>query len=178
MEKAVKDAEISNIAMSTASQAVDLNIDPITGKKIDWTSIRNGPRAAQGNEALMAEIVRLVEQRGTMRFIRYRDKPQGSEKATYATFVVKIKLVDGIETLRVRCVIGGNLLNPEGERAAPTASIESVKVILCSTISEHLPHGAEICSVDLGDFYLMSDLPVPSYISFALSQFTPEIIAL
>ena len=175
LEEAVRSslAEISNIAQSTA---IDLNLDPITGKKINWTDIRNGPRAVQGNAALMAEIVRLVEQRRTMRFIPYHDKPPNSEKATYATFVVKIKLVEGIETLRVRCVIGGNLLNPEGERAAPTASLESVKIILNATISEHLLNGAEICSVDLGDFYLMSDLPVPSYISFSLSQFTPEII--
>ena len=74
---------------------------------------------------------------------------------------------------RVRCTLGGNLINYPGPNSAPTASIPLVNLLLNSVLSTP---NAKFHTIDIKDFYLSTNLEDPEYVAVPLSLFPPDIV--
>ena len=77
------------------------------------------------------------------------------------------------DPFRVRCTLGGNLIQYPGAKSTPTASIPVIKLLINSVLSTK---EAKFCSVDIKDFYLQSTLPDAEYISVPFQLIPPDII--
>ena len=89
-----------------------------------------------------------------MRFINPRNKPT-DRLASYYNPQVRVKVKDNVVKRRVRGTYGGNLSDYQGETAAFTADLTTVKLLLNATVSEE---GARFMTLDITDFYLCSPL--------------------
>ena len=71
--------------------------------------------------------------------------------------------------------IGGNLLFPEGPTSANTAETDVIKSFFNSVVSDN----ANMCTMDIKDFYLGTPLPAgdEEYMRLDAVHFTPKIIA-
>ena len=68
---------------------------------------------------------------------------------------------------------GGNLLEYNGKTSTETASLETIKIHLNSTISTK---NAKYVAADIGKFYTNSKLDSPEYMRIHLSLIPQEII--
>ena len=68
---------------------------------------------------------------------------------------------------------GGNLLEYNGKISTETASLETIKIHLNSTISTK---NAKYTAADIGNFYTNSKLDSPEYMRIHLSLIPQEII--
>ena len=84
----------------------------------------------------------------------------------------KVKPPATSSTKRVRATVG-NGIDYNGETAAETASLDTVKLLFNSVISEL---SALFMTIDLKDFYLKSKLLHKEYAWASLKQIAPEII--
>ena len=75
---------------------------------------------------------------------------------------------------RVRCTLGGNLIQYPGPKSTAIASLPVIKILINSVLSTP---NAKFCSVDIKDFYLNTDLPQPEYISVPYNIIPPDIVA-
>ena len=73
---------------------------------------------------------------------------------------MRVKVKDNVIKRRVRGTYGGNLSDYQGETAAFTADLTTVKLLLNATVSEE---GARFMTLDITDFYLCSPLERPEY---------------
>jgi hypothetical protein len=69
----------------------------------------------------------------TMHFLDHRNLPAG-RTATYLRIVAAIKL-HKVETHRIRFTVGGNRIDYKGKVSTPTANLETIKLLLNSTVS-------------------------------------------
>ena len=107
----------------------------------------------------------------TFHFIHKKDVPQ-DKKVTYARFVCDIRLQkDKIN--RTRLTVGGNLLEYEGKTSTESASLETIKIHLNSTISTP---DAKYAAADIGNFYTNSKLKTSEYMKIHISMIPQEII--
>lgn len=149
-----------------AFTALDLNAD---GTKLTSTSALKGPDKLIWEKAHGEEIVRLIES-GTGRFIHRSEMPEG-RKAAYYNPQLKIKVKpDGVQ-YRVRGTIGGDQVNYPGTTTAYTAHLESIRVMLNATVSEH----ARIATADIKDFYLGTPLDRPEYMRISLKHIPLDV---
>jgi hypothetical protein len=69
----------------------------------------------------------------TMHFLDHRDL-LGGRKDTYLRIVAAIKM-HKVETHRIRFTVGGNRINYKGKVSTPTANLETITILLNSTVS-------------------------------------------
>ena len=74
---------------------------------------------------------------------------------------------------RVRCTLGGNLINYPGPKAAPTASIPLVKLLLNSVLSTP---NAKFHTIDIKDFYLQTSMERAEYMRLKILDIPKEVI--
>ena len=80
---------------------------------------------------------------------------------TYYNPTTKEKIINGVRTFRVRGVAGGDRINYTGVVSSSTASLQLVKTLLHSVVSDN----AECMTIGIDDFFLLSTeyirFPVP-----------------
>ena len=74
---------------------------------------------------------------------------------------------------RIRCTVGGNLIEYTGPRHTPNADIPLFKLFINNTLSTP---GARFIDVDLSDFYLMSTMKEKEYAYIPITSIPPDII--
>ena len=77
------------------------------------------------------------------------------------------------EINRTRLTVDGNLLEYEGKTSTESASLETIKIHLNSTISTK---DAKYAAADIGNFYTNSKLDTPEYMKIHISLILQEII--
>ena len=88
----------------------------------------------------------------TIFFIKKEDVPKDRLKdTTYGQFVCKLRPEKIKEPNRTRLLLGGNLINFDGEVGTPTADMLLNKILLNSVI---LTPGAKFMTADISNFYL------------------------
>ena len=85
----------------------------------------------------------------TMHFLDHSNLPAGC-KATYLRIVAAIKL-HKVEMHRIRFTVGGNRIDYKGKISTPTANLETIKLLLNSTVSTP---NAKMLTADIENFYL------------------------
>jgi len=74
---------------------------------------------------------------------------------------------------RVRGTIGGNQVHYAGETTAQTASMQVLKILCNSVVSDK---NAKFMTADIKDFYLGTPLPSPEYMRINLAHIPADII--
>ena len=74
---------------------------------------------------------------------------------------------------RVRGTYGGNVSDYAGNRSSWTADMQTIKLLLNAAVSED----ADLCTADIGDFYLGSQLEHEEYMWLTKAQVPNDIIA-
>jgi hypothetical protein len=74
---------------------------------------------------------------------------------------------------RTRVTIGGNTITYHGDCGTKTASLETVKLVVNSTLSTF---DAQFMNMDLSNFYLGTPLDRPEYVRIKLSVIPQEVI--
>jgi hypothetical protein len=105
------------------------------GKVMKYTKLSLGNDSQQWLDANADEWRRLIERTGTLSFAPASANPK-DQRATYINLVCtdKIKPPDTWSTKRVRATCGDDIQYP-GATAAESASLDTVKLLLNSTIS-------------------------------------------
>ena len=149
--------------------AVDLKAicAPITYKETKTGTDRALWRAAESEE-----IIRLIVESETMRFIQKDQKPR-DRIDSYANPQPSIKVKNGIEVRRMRMVYGGNRSDYTGPLAAQTADLTTIKCLFNAAISEDT---AKLASADIKDFYLGTKLDRYEYMRITREQLPQDII--
>jgi Reverse transcriptase (RNA-dependent DNA polymerase) len=111
-----------------------------------------------------------VQGTSTCQFIRKRDIPPG-KKPTYVRIVADYR-EHKVDKYRVRCTVGGNLIDFPGDKSTKVADIVTVKCLINNTISTP---GARAACIDIKDFYLNNPLPEAEYIRFNSESIPDDI---
>jgi hypothetical protein len=152
-----------------------LNLD-LNGKPLSYSTAKSGPDRLLWTLAEAEEILRLILS-GTLLPIHYRDIPLDRLRdIVYYNPVVKQKRNDdGTIKYRVRGTAGGNLLDVPYDVSARTASLDVVKLLLHSTVSDK----KQWFTIDIKDFYLGTPLPETryEYIRIKRKKIPPDSIA-
>jgi len=121
-------------------------------------------------QAHAEEIVRLLTSE-TIFPIPWSQLPRG-RKAAYYNPQVRKKMKQGKLTFRVRGTIGGDQVDYQGETAAYTASLPTIKILLNSVVSDN----AKWMTADISDFYLGTPLPEPEYMQINLRHVDQSVL--
>jgi len=152
----------------SAHTAVDLDDQ---GKKLSITTALAGEDGHLWLEKHGEEITRLFES-DTIRLIKWNDIPPGTKPAYYNP-QVRTKIKDGKLQRRVRGTIGGDQITFEGDTAAHTASMQLIKILLNSVVSDP---NAKFMTADIKDFYLGTPLPTVEYMRIKLDHIPAHVI--
>jgi hypothetical protein len=159
--------------MQYAHTAVDLDED---GRKLIYHNAVQGPNRDQWERAGGEEIIRLFESL-TGRLIRIGDIPRG-RKATYYNPRCRIKMKNGELQYRVRGTAGGDRVEYDGETAAFTASMQTLKIVLNAVVSDQ---NARFATADIKDYYLGTPLldkhgnPATEYMRINLKHIPTDV---
>ena len=151
----------------SCNTAVDMDAN---GKKLTW---RTALASQEGHIWLTKhgeEITRLFESH-TMK-LRHRHTIPANKKTAYYNPQVRTKIKSGNLDYRVRGTIGGNRVDYDGDTAAHTASMQLIKILLNSVVSD----GAKFMTADIKDFYLGTPLPSPEYMRIELKDIPEDVI--
>lgn len=156
----------------TASLAMDIDtaVPPA-----NYRAALQTPEADKWLAAHSEEFIRLHDVWKCIKFIPAKEKPR-HRKAAYYNPQIKRKVDSaGHYVYRVRGTIGGDKVEYYGDKAAQTAALTTLKLLLAGMISEN----AEWCTVDLTDFYLnhMHSLDEPEYMWVPLDLVPKDIIS-
>ena len=152
-----------------AHTAVDLDE---AGHKLVYQRAKAGPDGAIWEAAAGKEIIKLITSK-TGRWIRFRDIPPG-RKAAYYNPRCRTKIKMGELDHRVRGTIGGDQIDFDGDTAAYTASMPTLKILLNAVVSKP---GAKFATADIKDYYLGPPLvdkygnPAVEYMCINLADF-------
>ena len=147
--------------------------DPDLNKWMRYKDLINHPDPAirrKWMEAGEDEFGRLfqgfgdVEGKQVLDFIHRREIPAGFE-ATYARYTAAWR-PEKDKPNRCRITAGGDRLQYHGNTTTHTASMETIKIHINSTISTI---NARYCTMDCSNMYLESYLPTPQYVRFLRS---------
>jgi hypothetical protein len=119
------------------------------------------------------EILRLIETTRTMDWMDFKDKPNDRLSSYYNPQCSLKKGEAGQLIRRVRGTYGGNLSDYAGNRSSWTADMQTIKLLLNAAVSED----ANLCTADIGDFYLGSTLEHEEYMWLTKVQVPDDIIA-
>ncbi len=139
---------------------------------IAYKDTKRGPDRVEWRLAESEEIIRLVDESRTMRFIQKRDKPEG-RLDSYANPQPSIKVKNGVAVRRMRMVYGGNRSDYSGPLAAQTADLTTIKCLFNAAISEE---AAKLATADIKDFYLGTELERFEYMRITREQLPQDII--
>ena len=92
----------------------------------------------------------------------------------YANFICDLRPLKD-DTHRVRCTVGGNLLDYVDYPSSPAASLLDIKIHINSTISD-AHQGARYATADIENFYLNNPMSTYRYMRIALKDIPDEII--
>ena len=164
-------------------------LDHETGQTLEHGQLRRHPKYKAIWDASYAdEIFRLCQGGGkhltkpnqlriqgtnTMRPIMFHDIPHDRKSDVAHTRVVCEVRPTKADPNRTRVTIGGNTINYLGDCGTKTASIETVKLVINSTLSTP---NAEYMTMDLANFYLGTPLDRPEYVRIKLSVIPQEVI--
>ena len=112
-----------------------------------------------------------IEGTNACHWIKKNQVPLG-KTATYNRSVADMQ-PEKEERCREQFTAGGNILNYTGETSTETASIETAKLLVNSTVSTK---GARFMAMDISNFYIHNDLIDYQYIRCAMSEIPKEII--
>ena len=151
-------------------------LDESTGQQLEYRQLIKTSDKAKWKNSCSKEFARIGNGRSkddtpasnTVEWIQRHQIPPGKKPTVCANFRPQ-----KADPYRVRCTIGGNLIQYKGPTAAPTASLPTIKILLNSVLSTP---GAKFASLDIKDFYLQSDLPEPEYLMVPFSLFSPDIV--
>ena len=151
-----------------AFTAMDMNDD---GTPLTSTSALKGPERDRWSIAHGEEIVRIIESKTGRLIFRY--EMPSDRKAAYYNPQLKIKhKPEGVQ-YRVRGTIGGDQISYPGAKAAYTASLETIRILLNAVVSED----AMFFTADIKDFYLGTPLDRPEYMRISLKHIPLDIQA-
>ena len=153
-----------------------LNLDH-KGKPLTMSSALADPdRRETFENARETEWTRLLETRNCMHPVKYENIPTERRKdVTYFGEQVKekIKPISNEYEGRMRGCFGGDRTNYNGDRYYWVANMSAIKILLNSIVST--PH-ASLITIDIKDFYLMTELDRPEYIKVHISRIPGNII--
>ena len=158
----------ARLARHSASTAVDLDDK---GKKLSMTTALAGEDGHLWLAKHGEEITRLFAS-DTIKLIHWHDLPS-DKKPAYYNPQVRTKIKEGKLVRRVRGTIGGDQINFDGDTAAHTASMQLIKILLNSVVSDK---DAKFMTADIKDFYLGTPLPTTEYMRIKLDHIPPEVI--
>jgi Reverse transcriptase (RNA-dependent DNA polymerase) len=107
----------------------------------------------------------------TIRFIKKSEIP-ADRKPMYPRFVCELK-PHKVEKNRTRLTLGGNLIDYPGDVSTRTADMDTIKIVLNSTVSTP---GAKFCSMDITNFYLNTKMERPEFVRIPIALIPEEII--
>ena len=168
--------ELYRQGMAHANTAVDLDEN---GHKLVYHRAKNGPDGAIWEKAGGTEIIKLITS-DTGRWIRFKDIPPG-RRAAYYNPRCRIKMKQGKLQHRVRGTIGGDKVDFDGDTAAYTASMPTLKILLNAVVSKK---GAKFATADIKDYYLGTPLtdkhgrPAVEYMRIQLDLIPADVQAM
>ncbi len=147
---------------SNSNSPLHINDNPLTlnldthGKPLTYASAKSGPDKILWTIAEAEEITRLIIS-GTIVPVLFSNIPRDRLRdVVYYNPVVKQKYnTDGSIKYRVRGTAGGNSLQVPYDVSARTASLDVVKLLIHSVISDK----KKWFTIDIKDFYLGTPLP-------------------
>ena len=164
---------------SPISPSINAVLDESTGKQLEYRHLLKTSAKDRWEDACSKEFARICNGRtkddtpgsNTVEWIHRHQVPP-DKRPTYLRVCANYR-PQKADPYRVRCTIGGNLIQYNGPTAAPTASLPTIKILLNSVLSTP---GAKFATLDIKDFYLQSDLPEPEYLMVPFSLFPPDIV--
>ncbi|MGL5935811.1 MAG: reverse transcriptase domain-containing protein, partial [Cetobacterium sp.] len=106
-----------------------------------------------------------VQGTDTCQFIVPTEIPP-DKKATYIRIVAELR-EQKADPYRVRCTVGGNLIDFPGDKSTKVAELVTIKCLINNVIST--PNAKAAC-IDLKDFYLNNILPTPEYVFYRVDM--------
>ena len=106
----------------------------------------------------------------TCQLVRPGDMPR-DKKATYIRIVADYR-EQKADPYRVRCTVGGNLIDFPGDKSTRSADLITSKCLLNNIISTP---GVRAACLDIKDFYLNNPLPRSEYVRFRQEDIPDEI---
>ena len=191
---AIDDDELPTDTITDEDESLPLFIacpvlDHETGQTLEHGQLRRHPKyKATWDESYADEIFRLCQGGGkhptkpnqqritgtnTMRPIMFHDIPHDRKGDIAHTRVVCEIRPTKADPNRTRVTIGGNTINYIGDCGTKTASLETVKLTINSTLSTP---NAEYMTMDLSNFYLGTPLDRPEFARIKLSIIPQEVI--
>jgi Reverse transcriptase (RNA-dependent DNA polymerase) len=166
-------------------------INPDTGKHAEYMELATSSTGERWQLGMAKELGRLfqgyqsteqghtVQGTNTCQFIAPQDIPP-NKKATYIRIVAELR-EQKADPFRVRCTVGGNLINFPGDKSTKVAELVTIKCLINNIISTT---NARAACIDVKDFYLNNELPTPEYVFFKadtipesfLSQYAHKIV--
>ena len=152
---------------------MDLDED---GNKLVYHRAKAGPNGALWETAAGQEIIRLIESL-TGRWIRLANIPK-NRKIAYYNPRCRTKIKNGELQYRVRGTIGGDQVDYDGDTAAYTASMQTLKIVCNSVVST--PDG-KFATADIKDYYLGTPLvdkhgdPAVEYMRISLDHIPKDV---
>jgi hypothetical protein len=136
-------------------------LDP-EGNELKYGAAMRGADRHHWERAADEEWDRLITETGTLTFVP--SVPTG-EKATYYNPQLKVKH-NPDPIYRVRGAVGGDRVTYDGETAAQTAAMSTVKILFNAIASEK----AKALCLEIKDFYLGTPMAKPVYVNILLRQ--------
>jgi hypothetical protein len=152
-----------------STSPVQADLYNLTVNDLTYAKAIRGPDREIWEKAADTELTKLIDVHQVMRFIRWQDMPRG-RIASYYNPQVSEKVKNGVLQRRIRGVIGGNISDYSGQTSSSTASMESIKVLINSTLSKP---GWKFMTADITDFYLGSPMERPEYMILTKAQIPP-----
>jgi Reverse transcriptase (RNA-dependent DNA polymerase) len=158
-------------------------VNPDTGRHAEYRELSRSSAGPRWQLAMCKEIGRLfqgytcvrdpthsVQGTDTCAFIHKKDLPPG-KVPTYVRIVSDYR-EQKADPYRVRCTVGGNLIDFPGDKSTKVADLVTVKTLLNKIVST--PNARAAC-IDIKDFYLNNPLPEAEYVRFHASVLPQEI---
>ena len=153
-------------------------VDPNSGTAMEYPQLKLGEDNKLWLAAASREIGRLAQGKqpdmptgsNTMHFLDHRNLPVG-RTATYLR-IAAIKL-HKLETHRIRFTVGGNRIDYKGKVSTPTADLETIKLLLNSTVSTP---NAKMLTADIENFYLGTPMDRYEYMRITAKDIPADIM--
>jgi hypothetical protein len=155
------------------SEFLGMAINPDTGKLVEYRHLVSSSMGERWHLAFSKEWGRLfqgykstdplhnVNGTDTCQLIHPSEIPEG-KKATYIRIVADY-CEHKADPYRVRCTVGGNLIDFPGDKSTRAADLITVKCLFNNVVSTP---GARAACIDIKDFYLNNLLPDAEYVRF------------
>jgi hypothetical protein len=167
---------VATVAVTSGFVNAALNLTP-DGRPLTFARAMQGSNASEWRAAEITELHRLLKRgsdgTSTMTAIHQSELPPDRRgDVSYYNPVTREKQDEsGQKTYRVRGTYGGDRCNYPYAASAATASMELVKMLLQSVVSD----GAKFMTIDIKDYYLNTPLQRPEFIRLRLNQLPDEI---